>query len=120
MAELKIDMGEILTKAGCTQALLDVFSERQRQVEQERWNLQHDDEHEDGELAKAAACYAYESTRTNYQRETDIGNPPPLWPWDKEWWKPKTPRRDLVRAAALVIAEIERLDRASVGKDAPR
>jgi hypothetical protein len=27
------------------------------------------------------------------------------------WWKPKDRRRDLVRAAALIIAEIERLDR---------
>lgn len=35
-----------------------------------------------------------------------------LWPWDREWWKPKDRRRNLVRAAALLIAEIERLDRA--------
>lgn len=35
------------------------------------------------------------------------------WPrsWSRAWWKPKNPRRDLVRAAALLIAEIERLDR---------
>ncbi|AKQ30008.1 TPA: hypothetical protein JI225_05075 [Acinetobacter baumannii] len=30
-----------------------------------------------------------------------------LW----SYWKPKSPRQDLVRAAALLIAEIERLDR---------
>jgi hypothetical protein len=39
--------------------------------------------------------------------------PPQQWPWLSKWWKPKDRRRDLVRAAALVIAEIERLDRAS-------
>ena len=35
------------------------------------------------------------------------------WPhtWDASWWKPKDRRRDLVRAGALIIAEIERLDR---------
>ena len=33
------------------------------------------------------------------------------WPWSLDWWKPKDPRRDLVRAGALIVAEIERLDR---------
>lgn len=116
MAELKIDIGEILTRSGCTPAVVDVAGERLRQVTAEGWAREHDDGHVDGELAKAAACYAYEATRTDYQRETDQGNPPPLWPWDKEWWKPKDRRRDLVRAAALIIAEIERLDRLTQGK----
>ena len=31
--------------------------------------------------------------------------------WGLDWLKPKSPRRDLVRAAALIVAEIERLDR---------
>jgi hypothetical protein len=35
-----------------------------------------------------------------------------FWPWSLHWWKPKSPRRDLIRAAALIVAEIERLDRA--------
>ena len=34
-----------------------------------------------------------------------------LWPWAAEWWKPKDCRRNLVRAGALILAEIERLDR---------
>jgi hypothetical protein len=36
-----------------------------------------------------------------------------LWPWSVQWWKPKDRRRDLVRAGALIVAEIERLDRAA-------
>jgi hypothetical protein len=36
-----------------------------------------------------------------------------LWPWHDDWWKPKDRRRDLIRAAALIVAEIERLDRAA-------
>lgn len=36
---------------------------------------------------------------------------PDFWPWGDCYWKPKSPRQDLVRAAALLIAEIERLDR---------
>ena len=34
-----------------------------------------------------------------------------VWPWDRQWWKPKSRRRNLVRAAALLIAAIERIDR---------
>ncbi|EMM2964108.1 hypothetical protein RFP09_002664 [Pseudomonas aeruginosa] len=33
------------------------------------------------------------------------------WPWDEQWWKPTTVRRDMVKACALALAEIERLDR---------
>ncbi|NPW56957.1 hypothetical protein HPR97_34090, partial [Pseudomonas aeruginosa] len=36
-----------------------------------------------------------------------------FWPWDEEWWKPKSARENLVRAGALVLAEIERLDRSA-------
>jgi hypothetical protein len=36
---------------------------------------------------------------------------PEMWPWSREWWKPRNSRRDLVRAAALIVAEIERVDR---------
>jgi hypothetical protein len=39
------------------------------------------------------------------------------WPWDLKWWKPTTPRRDLVKAAALIVAEIERLDRAALAPE---
>ncbi|HHG5326055.1 TPA: hypothetical protein ACPWPG_001447 [Pseudomonas aeruginosa] len=35
------------------------------------------------------------------------------WPWDEQWWKPSTARRDMVKACALALAEIERLDRAA-------
>ncbi len=38
-------------------------------------------------------------------------SPPGGWPFADTFWKPKSPRQDLVRAAALLIAEIERLDR---------
>jgi hypothetical protein len=37
---------------------------------------------------------------------------PGIWPWSPDWWKPRDARRNLERAAALIIAEIERLDRA--------
>jgi hypothetical protein len=100
-----------------SKAIEDVITERKRQIEAEGWTPAHDDEHKDGAMAEAAAAYA-------------IGRPfvhPPihvrgsvnqyiradLWPWDMAWWKPKSRRENLVRAGALIIAEIERLDRAA-------
>jgi hypothetical protein len=95
-----------------SQAARDVIAERQRQVTEFGWTPEHDDEHDCGQLARAAHCYAYEASRTDHQRAVDAGNPPPAWPWEDSWWKPKDRRQDLVRAGALILAEIERLDRA--------
>ena len=96
-----------------TQAARDVLAERQRQVSAEGWSREHDDEHSRGELAQAAACYATSSV----PYEVD-GEPLPSWPWEKSWWKPTTPRRDLVKAGALILAEIERIDRATLTNEA--
>ena len=90
-----------------SQAVLDVAAERRRQIEAEGWTPEHDDEHAEG-LACAAACYAAGSRRLMIEGDmADIE----VWPWDESWWKPTTPRRDLVKAGALILAEIERLDR---------
>lgn len=90
--------------AWASDALRDVAAERRRQIEREGWTPAHDDKHEFEELAFAAACYC----------TADEGDAPPaVWPWDTSWWKPKDRRSNLVRAAALLLAEIERLDRAT-------
>lgn len=80
-------------------AISDVIGERARQISGEGWTPEHDDTHVDHELSRAAACYA-------------IGNIAG-WPWSLDWWKPTDRRRRLVKAAALLIAEIERIDRAA-------
>lgn len=99
------------TVSRLSQAARDVLAERQRQVEEEGWTPEHDDEHDEGELGMAAACYAMEGA-SNLTLSGDEGEPPSIWPWDEEWWKPSPePRRNLVKAAALILAEIERLDR---------
>lgn len=101
------------------QAWLDVQAERRRQVEAEGWTPQHDDEHADGQMAQAAGCYALHAGGIGTDWPDGRQNGSALfWPWDKDWWKPTTPRRDLVKACALALAEIERLDRAAErGKD---
>lgn len=92
-------------------ALLDVMLERARQVVYEGFTPDHDDKHQHGEIALAAAAYAYGS---QYHRlDRDAGARPSWWPWDMRWWKPHNPRRDLIKAAALILAEIARLDRSA-------
>lgn len=92
-----------------TQATRDVLAERRRQIEVEGWTTTCDDEHSAGQMARAAACYAAINSKPV----------PSMWPWAPEWWKPRDDRRNLIKAAALIIAEIERLDRAAnaTGKD---
>lgn len=90
-----------------SKALQDVASERQRQIEEEGWTPQHDDEHGDGSLACAASCYACAAAGLS-DAERD-------WPWGENDFKTASPRRMLVKAGALILAEIERLDRAGDG-----
>lgn len=99
-------------RAVLTPAALDVLTERQRQVEGEGWTPEHDDTHANGEMAGAAACYALTGV-SGWAPERAILR---FWPWALKWWKPSTPRRDMVKAAALAIAEIERLDRAALAE----
>jgi hypothetical protein len=91
-----------------TRALRSVIAERRRQIKGEKWTPEHDDRHCTGHIADAAACYALgaEHVYRIYNGRQVV----PCWPSD--WlFKPKDRRRDLVRAAALLLAEIERLDR---------
>lgn len=105
-----------------------IAAERTRQIEQEGWTPEHDDEHDDHSLALAAACYA--APKHILVRAYDapdgitFGDP---WPWADEW--DKRPRdidgmvrsaedqthaeriRCLVKAGALIAAEIDRLRR---------
>ena len=92
-----------------SKASSDVLAERQRQIEAEGHDHEHDDQKASGELALAAACYTLHSVaRENGHEQNAVPSP---WPWSPNWWKPTNTRRDLVKAAALIIAEIERIDR---------
>lgn len=98
----------------------DVLAERRRQIEAEGWHENHDNDHVGGELAKAAACYAIWDTiggdegiyiHGRWKTIVDL-----FWPWDRDWWKPSNPRRNLIKAGALILAEIDRLDRAALSQ----
>ncbi|MDG3759960.1 hypothetical protein L5C70_07185 [Pseudomonas aeruginosa] len=102
------------------QAWLDVQAERKRQVEVEGWTPEHDDAHSHGQMAQAAGCYALHAGGIDTDWPGGIRNGSALfWPWDKDWWKPTTTRRDLVKACTLGLAEIERLDRVAASQGGP-
>ncbi|HHG5591116.1 TPA: hypothetical protein ACPWRS_006271, partial [Pseudomonas aeruginosa] len=90
------------------QAWLDVQAERRRQITAEGWTPDHDDLYCAAELPRAAAAYILSGANDEA---------PAIWPFSAKWWKPRDARSNYVRAGALILAEIERLDRAAPGKE---
>ena len=86
------------------QALIDIGIERLRQLEDEGWSPLHDDRHATGELARAAAGYA----QAPHVHRGQSAPMPSCWPWDAEWWKPKSRHRNNLRAGGLIVAELAR------------
>ncbi|HBV0977178.1 TPA: ead/Ea22-like family protein [Citrobacter freundii] len=87
-------------------AILDVIAERQRQQSVEGWTPEHDDQYGKSQLLWASSCYLLNTIQPFNRIPMD-------WPWDSSWWKPTNSRRDLVKEGALILAEIERIDRAA-------
>lgn len=92
-----------------------IADERRRQITEEGWTPDHDDEHVGDALALAASCYACPAD----MRALATSGIPTNWPWSDDWWKPGEPTTrgriwDLRRAGALVAAEIDRLLRAEL------
>lgn len=91
-----------------------VYGERQRQ-EGKGYTSEHDDRHQDSELAFAACYYAMPCMLA---RRCDNGKPCPVTPdeffsetgWESQYARrgDKTPLRRTVIAAALLLAEIDR------------
>ncbi|EOG3189399.1 hypothetical protein ACK82E_004696 [Salmonella enterica] len=91
------------TSQPLTDALRDVIAERQRQISVKGWTPEHDDTYIGCELAAAAISYIEPVEAENY------------WPadWHDDSFRPSGYRRNLVKATALLVAELERLDRIS-------
>lgn len=94
--------------AALVEAWEDVISERKRQIEVEGWTPEHDDSHYKMELAFLAAAYALHDPEIPATAILAFGSMPRDM---RDWFKPKSRRENLVRAGALILAEIERLDR---------
>lgn len=101
-----------VNEAQLNSAARAVVAERQRQVKAEGYSLYRDDLYANGEMAEAAATYASLAGKP--------GSSSTGWPWGQHTFKPSADRRrDLVKAAALLLAEIERLDRLPLIKHSP-
>lgn len=94
-----------------------IAEERARQINSENWTASHDDGHKRMEMSQAAVAYASAAVLLVLDASSvaDISTSRPMdWPWARKWWKPSNePIRNLVKAGALIAAEIDRLQRAS-------
>ena len=101
-------------------ATRDVIAERDRQIKSEGYDTEHDDAHQNDEIAAYATFYAMPPAARDWPaQETGYG-----MTWGQaiipaDWGPPKAcdRRQELVKAAALLVAEIERLDRAKKTED---
>lgn len=108
-------VGALIEELALSDAAHDVLTERRRQIEKEGYDHEHDDAHPCGEIAAYATFYAMPPSARDWPAaETGYGAT-----WGEaiipaEWGPPKAcdRRQELVKAAALLVAEIERLDRA--------
>lgn len=84
---------------------LYIVRERLRQVVGEGYQPEHDAMHRGNELAWASWCYLDRAASNNFSP-----TPPQMWPWADDAWKPGPTRlRMLVKAGALIAAEVDRI-----------
>jgi hypothetical protein len=88
-----------------------IAAERERQVSKECWTPDHDDTHDCFELSYSAVAYVVATF-------DDSGAYESFWPFGSCEIKLSDPIRNLVKAGALIAAEIDRLQRASMKAEA--
>ncbi len=94
-----------------------IAEERERQINSLGWDEANDDVYKQGELPIAAYVY------TGHAIGVLMGLPrqpktPRVWPWPEYAWNPSgDPVKDLVKAGALIAAEIDRINRAKEARD---
>ncbi len=91
-----------------------IAEERWKQEALKGFSAAHDDAHTDNELINAAYCYMH----ANGCLADWLIPAPDYWPWEKDAWRPsEDPVRNLVKAGALIAAEIDRIHRTNECKD---
>lgn len=104
-----------------------IAEERQRQIDVEGYNAQHDSQHDFRELVQAARTYIDAAILTTKSKEMGNSDEASIswhkynepfewkylklgWPWKEDSFKPTTPLRDIIKAGALIAAAIDRLE----------
>lgn len=111
----------IMSQPVISKAAQDILNERQRQIEAEGFTAERDARYVGYPLARAGAAYALAASATVEERDGMLASwvravPNEVveaWPsdWDARHFKPKTRRDDLVKAAALILAQLDQMDR---------
>lgn len=102
----------ILNPLHMTDGIKAILWERNRQIADEGFSSEHDDQYQNEELERAAAIYAAPQQLRNMS----------MWPFSPEWYKPSPTRnrlRELRIAGALIAAAIDRLIRKRQVKEHP-
>ncbi len=85
----------------------EILHEREKQLK--KWSPEHDAEHQYGSLAKAAACLAVNHTDARVEDPAGYSSEEDPWGLIKRYGDDEV--RALVIAGALIIAELERMER---------
>jgi len=93
---------------GASPATIDVVLERQRQQLEEGYDAAHDGQYTGSQLARAAACYALKSAGLAIM----------YWPWPNAPIKDCGRRESLIKAGALILAQLDTLDAAEQAEGA--
>lgn len=88
-----------------TDGALLIMNERNRQIEKEGFDAEHDKHESVEKIMAAAISYAIVDFD---EREAEA-----WWPWDFKWWKPKTPQRNRERSGALMAAALDLMKKES-------
>jgi hypothetical protein len=92
------------------QSIKLIQDERDKQVE--KFGTEGDDKHSESELVHAAMAYCQMAlTQANVRSPNEESVRLLYWPWGKSTWRPEDRTKNLVKAAALIAAEIERTNR---------
>lgn len=81
-----------------------ITEERNRQIEVEGYDKEHDENHDIDTFVKAAISYAIVDLKGSEKKYSYA-----WWPWEEIYWKPKDRLRNLIRAGALIAAAIDKL-----------
>ena len=84
----------------CEKILSEILEECANQIYKHGYTQESDLRWKNGELGMAAAVYATPQEKRNIT----------YWPFDLAYYKEEERRKELIKAAALIIAEIERID----------
>lgn len=94
-------------------ALADIIRERIEQVEVHGFDFHHDDMHDECELARGAIAYVSAGVMAEIEENpvAAIDTGLSVWPWP-DLFKPADYRSCLIKAAAMLWAEADRVHRA--------